>query len=473
MQKNKSEFKGHTYRMFPVEPTKFSYKSLEIISDISIGFTSDYEGMPAGYTYLGQFIDHDMVRMNTPKNPTRHGEYDSNQIKLRRSAGLDLDSLYGSKKEFPNNKKLIEGKFKGKKLRNSKLIYDFYRFRNWKLKKKAKIEDDRNDENFIVAQIHILFMNAHNKIMERLPENESVDEKTIKSRKYLTNLYHRIIVNDYLENILNKKVYNNLFVKNESGQYHCASLLGTGKSESYALPLEFIGAAFRFGHSMVRRQYILNSDKSTSLAGIMKMTGEGGVVGKNLIENLIQWELFFQNPNSLNVKPQPAAAIDVFMVQELRNLPNHRKLKIRNLMFLNLLRGQDLGLPCAQDVLSYLYKNNTFYSSSMGLVPIQWAELKTSSNYTKKLYELEFINKTPLFLYILIESYLQGKEKGYPLGTLGSIIVGETFKSILTISNEENQLNEAELEEVGEILRVGIEELKNFKMFDLIKFVNG
>ena len=52
----------------------------------------DNKGVPAGFTYLGQFIDHDLTR-NTQALPS--GPFDPTTLKNFRTAAFDLDSVYG------------------------------------------------------------------------------------------------------------------------------------------------------------------------------------------------------------------------------------------------------------------------------------------------------------------------------------------------------------------------------------------
>ena len=55
--------------------------------------TSNNQNIPAGYTYLGQFIDHDITLDVTPLGAH---ENDPNAVVDFRTPRLDLDSVYGS-----------------------------------------------------------------------------------------------------------------------------------------------------------------------------------------------------------------------------------------------------------------------------------------------------------------------------------------------------------------------------------------
>lgn len=56
----------------------------------------DDSDIPAGYTYFGQFIDHDITHDGTPGLPVDAPQtLSADQIQQLRSPSLDLDSLYG------------------------------------------------------------------------------------------------------------------------------------------------------------------------------------------------------------------------------------------------------------------------------------------------------------------------------------------------------------------------------------------
>ena len=63
-------------------------------------------GLPAGFTYLGQFIDHDLT---FDKSTVTFGQNVSPaQMLQARSPSLDLDSLYGAGPQDPGSAKFYE-----------------------------------------------------------------------------------------------------------------------------------------------------------------------------------------------------------------------------------------------------------------------------------------------------------------------------------------------------------------------------
>src|ERR687891_609617 len=117
--------------------------------------------IPAGFTYLGQFIDHDLT---FDKSQVMLGENVSPaQLLQGRSPSLDLDSLYGagpgdpaSAKFYSDGLHLKMGKTEAVPPDAAKQGFDLPRVGTGSAaaKRKALIPDHRNDENLAVAQMH-------------------------------------------------------------------------------------------------------------------------------------------------------------------------------------------------------------------------------------------------------------------------------------------------------------------------------
>ncbi len=154
----------------PSTPDSILEKGLEQLGRIMTDDNTDRKqnGMlPAGYTYLSQFIDHDLTLDITPLG-SAHACVE--RIPNFRSPFLDLDQLYGGgpsispflyrndysshgKERFvigPNKKKGLE--------------YDLPRNHEGI----ALVGDARDDENLIVAQLHVVFLMYHNRVLEEL-----------------------------------------------------------------------------------------------------------------------------------------------------------------------------------------------------------------------------------------------------------------------------------------------------------------
>ncbi len=161
--------------------------------------SSSESKIPAGYTYLGQFIAHDLTF--TPSSFSSHPSFSNKKINYR-TPSIDLDSVYGggpiaspifydqnkhqgrtsfyielSEQVFERKEckyKLLD--FQRKRQGNGHYHKDSFESRSLRedgLEKKfiPLIPDPRNDENFIVAQIHLGVQLFHNEVVDRIYEN--------------------------------------------------------------------------------------------------------------------------------------------------------------------------------------------------------------------------------------------------------------------------------------------------------------
>ena len=146
--------------------------------------------IPAGYTYFGQFIDHDITFDPTSSLMRKN---DPNALRNFRTPRLDLDCLYGAGPDdqpylydAADMAKMAIGEIQG----HSDLP-DLPRFRG-----RALIGDSRNDENSIVSQLQLAFLLAHNTLVDRARNRHpaaSTNEIFEMARKSLRWLYQFIV----------------------------------------------------------------------------------------------------------------------------------------------------------------------------------------------------------------------------------------------------------------------------------------
>jgi len=132
--------------------------------------------IPAGFTYFGQFVDHDITFDRTAGIPD--GQLEPEEIEQGRSPALELDSVYGSgpkksRELYEADKvRLKIGETTGRDLFGVTESFPNDLPRNpasaAQDPKRAIIGDPRNDENLIVAQTHLAFLKFHNKVVDRL-----------------------------------------------------------------------------------------------------------------------------------------------------------------------------------------------------------------------------------------------------------------------------------------------------------------
>ena len=144
------------------------------------------KGTTAGVTFFGQFIDHDLTLDNEPQ-PT--DTVDVEGLVNGRSFALDLDSVYGggpkkSPQLYDGDKFLIGTATDG-------VSPDLPRNPDGS----AILVEHRNDENLIIAQIHLSFLRLHNSLVD---QGMSFDE----ARQTVVGAYRYVVLNDYLPQIV-------------------------------------------------------------------------------------------------------------------------------------------------------------------------------------------------------------------------------------------------------------------------------
>ena len=173
--------------------------------------------VPAGFTYLGQFVDHDITL-----DLTSFGEKESdpNAVENFRTPALDLDSVYGlgpdgSRQLYARNPGELDGKSPGPKLLIGKTISvpvgnvtitprnDLPRSPEGF----ALIGDHRNDENLLVAQTHLAMLKFHNKVCDQLAAaGTPVGEIFAQARQIVTWHYQWMVLHDFVERITEKGI---------------------------------------------------------------------------------------------------------------------------------------------------------------------------------------------------------------------------------------------------------------------------
>ena len=383
--------------------------------------------IPAGFTYLGQFVDHDLTQDETRGFPVID---DPELIKQGRTPTLDLDSLYGEgPKRQPDlydpNLRPSEARFRfGTTVptpdANAALPNDLPRKRN----RRAVIGDDRDDENLVVAQTHLAFLKFHNRVMDLLPRGEEDDgsatftqaEETRKTtsfhntRRAVRWHYQWLVLNDFLPRIIDPNVLDDV---RANGRRFFRFDRAPFDGEPF-MPLEFSGAAYRFGHSMVRQTYDYNRVfTEATLDQLFTFTGAGvAPIPSNWI---IDWRRFHEVGRA--DKRNFTRKMDPRLIPQLHELPNVRPNQPRSLAVRNLLRGSRIGLPKAQDV-----------AEAMEIDPLTRDQL--GSGEAGAIVRRHDLHKnTPLWFYVLKEAQVQAE--GRRLGEMGSRIVAETFWGLL------------------------------------------
>ena len=393
------------------------------MADPAEGQTDQTSEDPAAYTYFGQFLDHDISKIDAVPgalDPNLRAAAAKglmpdplNQLENQRLAPLDLDSVYTKAPEDQGNSgKLrlgmvtrtdnpVPGKDEENDLPRNPPSSDE------KFDRSAQIGDERNDENLIVAQLHVAFLRAHNALVVKHGDR-------LKARQELARLYHEIVFTDFLPRIVDLAVLNRVLTKGRS-VWNPTSLAD--------VPLEHAGAAYRFGHSMVRGFYDYNINfgqggrqisPATPFNLLFVFTALSGQLGGDptLPDNwVIDW-----NRIAVTEMARPIDTIISPAMGDLRDLQG-RPLA-GGMQFLaerNLLRGYVFGLPTGQAVARLI-----------GAPVLQGKALLNALPPGQRAAAEMFKDASPLWFYILAEA---GANEG-KLGVVGSTIVIETLHAL-------------------------------------------
>lgn len=357
-------FQGHFGRMFRTLPmAKFGAtddENVQNLAELGRAMTADFDpikdgkddeesGIPALYTYLGQFIDHDITF--DPASVLQK-QNDPDALVDFRTPAFDLDNVYGrGPSDQPymydgGNAFLLGDPLRGGDAHARDLP------RNNATPRRALIGDPRNDENTIVSQLQGLFLRFHNRM---LAANSTLDPAEVQKR--VRYHYQYVVVNDFLPRIVHSSVLDGL---KTGGRYDRRQLEFYHWKNDPFMPVEFSVAAYRLGHSMIRPGYRLND---TVLLPIFPVPSQGlpeGLTGFRAMDpdRGIDWGRFIDvdiraydgTPAEQKRRLQFAYRLDTSLVNPLGILPASVAANPSSLAQRNLERGWRLGLPSGQSV---------------------------------------------------------------------------------------------------------------------------
>lgn len=376
-------------------------------------------GIPAGYTFFAQFVDHDITLDTT--SPL-HGKVDDDKIAHLpnlRSASLDLDCVYGLGPEAQPY--MYDGAQPGRMHVGSSVGgVDNHDDVPRNASGRAMIGDPRNDENLFISQLQAMFLKFHNR---RLVTSNF--EKAQADTRYH---YQWVVLYDFLKRVCHPDIYafalplieGNAKGKKNVKKYPFCDILDHCKR--ICMPVEFSVAAFRFGHTMVRSTYPANGQYP-----LIELFDERfGTLGFGPVppQLNVDWRLLLDMEDC-----HPYAkskAIDHLLADELNRLPDpvvgrNSSTDDRALAFRNILRGHALGLASGQKVAAELKAKGYPINPKQNL---EFDKIENWSCLTKDL-PCDIAKCTPLFFYLMREAAVIGK--GETLGPVGSALLLETF----------------------------------------------
>jgi Animal haem peroxidase len=413
------------------------------------GKDPEESGIPALYTYLGQFVDHDITF--DPASSLQKQD-DPDALTDFRTPAFDLDNIYGRGPDDQpylyddKNAFLLGIPLKGSGQPSTDLP------RNPATPPRALIGDPRNDENTIVSQLQGIFHRFHNRT---LAENPSLPFDQIQ--KLVRFHYQYVLLHDFLPRIVHSTVLADL---KTNGKYDPKKLKFFHWKNEPFMPVEFSVAGYRLGHSMVRPGYRLNDDDSTLLP--IFMTKEAQAKGfkddltgfRAVVENrAIDWGRFididtrtYDGSDADNKKRlQFAYRIDSSIVFPLSKLPAVVAANPSSLAQRNLERAWRLGLPNGQHVAKAMQvpvMADKDILIGKGVDKPDQGEEPVSITTVGQV----FANNCPLWTYILAEAMHFQESVKIPvkeslsittprLGPVGGRIVAEVFLGLMIGDN--------------------------------------
>lgn len=348
----------------------------------------------AAYTYLGQFIAHELI-------PSTAGRMQSRNV----SGRLDLSSLYGCDvSRMAQCHQLLpqmyhsDGSFKLSEDETLPRQGDVLREQRRGLSI-ALIPEMRNDANLIIAQLHRAFQAVHNKlVVQQWVENAS------EARRVVTLWLQLVIVEDYLKQLFPGEIYQHYFVQHKP-------LLNLPASE---LANYFALASFRFGHSMVRQTYTLND----GFHARVKLTDLMQINSPLKAQHKIDWQraLFSHSKEGLVDNGHKALKIDTHLSFGMANVEAG---EVRSsIVEFNLQAAQAARLGSGTDYFAALIwqlKQSDIAYQHLHLTPV-------SSLAQSSFAEVPGLSITnlPVWLYVLLEAQVQ--QQGNRLGAMASVI---------------------------------------------------
>jgi hypothetical protein len=457
-----TSFEGRFGRMFrTLPPAEFDVDDLKKLARAMVAerereptpeTESDDEenqGISAGYTYLGQFIDHDLTF--DPASSLQK-ENDPDALVDFRTPRFDLDCIYG---RGPDDQPYLYQDDGVHLLLGRRLTGNPHDSRTRDLPRntprrggraRALIGDPRNDENVIVSQLQSTMLRFHNRVVDFLPTQHGSrhllrdpGKLFAEAQRQVRWHYQWIVLNDFLPTIAGQEIVNRLLPHLERGtnifEDEPQLKFFRWKVEPF-MPIEFSAAAYRFGHSMVRPIYRVNATRRDRIE-IFSTNENNSLTGfRGFPANLaVDWSLFFDlradAPPSGPERVQKSYKIDTSLVSPLGRLPKVIGHDVPSLAERNLIRGLRMGLPSGQSVARYMH---------LPVIPDEKLQVgkatedDNAENPRLTSISPRFRDNAPLWYYILAEAqqaFDGNNETTIRLGPVGGRIVAEVFVGLL------------------------------------------
>jgi Animal haem peroxidase len=354
---------------------------------------TDNPRIPAGWTFFGQFIAHDITADRSLL--LHHARL--NELRNFRTPRFDLEAVYGAGPtgnpylyDLDDPDKFLLG------INDIGKMDDLPRNRQGR----ALLGDPRNDVHLFISQLHVAFLKFHNAIVDYLREQGVQGSDVYSEAQRLVRWHYQwIVVNEFLPLTVGEELMNDILSNGPKFYAYDAHPF---------IPVEFADAAYRFGHSQIRLTYKLN-DGSAQLQVFPDCGGTCPVTHNRVLD----WAYFFNTDSAR--PPQASKRIDTILAHSLIDLPPSivgmtEIPEEHSLAYRDLVRGEALELPSGEAI-----------ARVMGVEPLTADEAG--------LRTLGWKSETPLWYYILKEAEV--RHRGEQLGAVGGRIVAEVLMGLL------------------------------------------
>lgn len=426
--------------------------------------------VPSGYTYLLQFVAHDLVHSAIPLSVA--GGLGGGTANARRTP-LRLETLFGSGPvgsphiyalDAPSDDrrtKLRLGRMRWKEQQPATgcPFRDIARTRAENVTgidrsvagvrvalTEALVADPRNDDHAVMSQLTALFALLHNGIVDIIRRHEdnagpngqfgAAYKRFLCAREALTAIYHNILRQDLLRRVIHPDIRA---AYDEPAPHFIDRPETTGGLAigDWEIPFEFSHGAFRFGHAMVRPEYQINDLSLHDLNNTLEKTSTNDPVNMPLDETwMVQWSRFFEINGS---SPNLSRRIGPHLSDGLGNdqiFPAFDETQRVGLLYRDLLGAGLAGMWSVDALIAEIGNRRPHFIAMSRLLADrdyrvrmlrEWLVAAPAYGTFAEADVETLSNDPPLPFFVLFEAMQQPQAGGMHLGPLGSIIVSEVI----------------------------------------------
>ena len=343
-----------------------------------LGFS---EELASGYTYIGQFISHELQPFAEPDKATQ-----------KASNHLDLNSIYGNSQEHG----LLfgpDGTFKDVSTAAP----------DWSSNRTSDVIHSRhqNDDHVIVAQYHLFWQRLHNCLIK-----QGFATNTGAAKKLVVSTFQLMVIEDFLPHVCDLGVYHEI-VSNNHDFLHDKALNWMDV---------FHYGTFRCGHSLIgHNDRLTNANDDLPpfdrLGRSVSAKGEDCSIEKN---DYIDWRAFFcLQDHELYDGGMP---IDTRISTLMNKIPRSKQLYP-----FDKLMMQNIGAEVAADLPSGMEVAKLVERVLPKSLKLRYETLGAASIDNTIFAQLGLgVDKLTVWLYVLLESQLTATNGKY--GVLASCV---------------------------------------------------